>query len=169
MGGLDFGAAVNCQAVIDHGSQFDFIDGGGLDAAYLGMAEVDRAGNVNASRFGRRLAGCGGFINISQNSRKVIFLSTFSSSGLEIEIADGRVRVLKEGKFFKFVDHVGQITFSGEYAVARKQEILYVTERCVFRLYDSGLELTLPARSTSAIPRYAASSPPPSMKSNWEP
>ena len=142
MGGLDFGAAVNCQAVIDHGSQFDFIDGGGLDAAYLGMAEVDRAGNVNASRFGRRLAGCGGFINISQNSRKVIFLSTFSSSGLEIEIADGRVRVLKEGKFFKFVDHVGQITFSGEYAVARKQEILYVTERCVFRLYDSGLELT---------------------------
>ncbi len=142
MGGLDFGAAVNCQAVIDHGSQFDFIDGGGLDAAYLGMAEVDQAGNVNASRFGRRLAGCGGFINISQNSRKVIFLSTFSSSGLEIEIADGRVRVLKEGKFFKFVDHVGQITFSGKYAVERKQEVLYVTERCVFRLYDSGLELT---------------------------
>ena len=142
MGGLDFGAAVNCQAVIDHGSQFDFIDGGGLDAAYLGMAEVDRAGNVNASRFGRRLAGCGGFINISQNSRKVIFLSTFSSSGLEIEIADGRVRVLKEGKFFKFVDHVGQITFSGKYAVERKQDVLYVTERCVFRLSDSGLELT---------------------------
>ena len=142
MGGLDFGAAVNCQAVIDHGSQFDFIDGGGLDAAYLGMAEVDQAGNVNASRFGRRLAGCGGFINISQNSRKVIFLSTFSSSGLEIEISGGRVRVLKEGKFFKFVNRVGQITFSGKYAVERKQEVLYVTERCVFRLYDSGLELT---------------------------
>ncbi len=142
MGGLDFGAAVNCQAVIDHGSQFDFIDGGGLDAAYLGMAEVDRAGNVNASRFGRRLAGCGGFINISQNSRKVIFLSTFSSSGMEIKIADGHVRVVREGKFFKFVDHVGQITFSGKYAVERQQEVLYVTERCVFRLSDSGLELT---------------------------
>jgi propionate CoA-transferase len=142
MGGLDFGAAVNCQAVIDHGSQFDFIDGGGLDAAYLGMVEADRAGNVNASRFGRRLFGCGGFINISQNSRKVIFLSTFSSSGLETEIADGRVRILKEGKFFKFVDHVGQITFSGKYAVERQQEVLYVTERCVFRLSDSGLELT---------------------------
>jgi len=142
MGGLDFGAAVNCQAVIDHGSQFDFIDGGGLDAAYLGMAEADRNGNVNASRFGRRLSGCGGFINISQNSQKVIFLSTFSSSGLEIEITDGHERILKEGKFFKFVDQVGQITFSGKYAAERKQEVLYVTERCVFGLSDSGLELT---------------------------
>jgi propionate CoA-transferase len=142
MGGLDFGAAVNCQAVIDHGSQFDFIDGGGLDSAYLGMAEVDRYGNVNASRFGRRLTGCGGFINISQNSHKVIFLSTFSSSGLEIEIADGRVRILKEGKIVKFVDRVGQITFSGRHAAEKNQDVLYITERCVFKLTGSGLELT---------------------------
>jgi propionate CoA-transferase len=141
MGGLDFGAAVNCQAVIDHGSQFDFIDGGGLDAAYLGMAEADRHGNVNASRFGRRLSGCGGFINISQNSHKVIFLSTFSSSGLEIEIDDGRVRIVREGKFFKFVDRVGQITFSGRHASQSNQDVLYITERCVFRLTDSALEL----------------------------
>jgi propionate CoA-transferase len=142
MGGLDFGAAVNCQAVIDHGSQFDFIDGGGLDSAYLGMAEADRYGNVNASRFGRRLTGCGGFINISQNSHKVIFLSTFSSSGLEIEIADGRVRILKEGKIVKFVDRVGQITFSGRHAAEKNQDVLYITERCVFKLTGSGLELT---------------------------
>jgi propionate CoA-transferase len=141
MGGLDFGAAVNCQAIIDHGSQFDFIDGGGLDAAFLGMAEADRDGNVNASRFGRRLSGCGGFINISQNSRKVVFVSTFSSSGLEVEIADGRERILKEGKFLKFVDRVGQTTFSGKYAAERRQDVLYITERCVFRLVDSGLEL----------------------------
>ncbi len=142
MGGFDFGAAVNCQAIIDHGSQFDFIDGGGLDAAFLGMAEADRDGNVNASRFGRRLSGCGGFINISQNSRKVVFISTFSSSGLEVEIADGRERILKEGKFLKFVDRVGQTTFSGKYAAERRQDVLYITERCVFRLVDSGLELT---------------------------
>jgi propionate CoA-transferase len=142
MSGLDFGAAVNCQAVIDHGSQFDFIDGGGLDAAYLGMAEADRHGNVNASRFGRRLSGCGGFINISQSSAKVVFLGTFSSSGLEVEIAEGRVRIVKEGKFFKFIDRVGQITFSGHYAAQRKQEVMYITERCVFKLTDAGLELT---------------------------
>lgn len=142
MGGLDFGAAVNCQAVIDHGSQFDFIDGGGLDSAYLGMAEADRYGNVNASRFGRRLTGCGGFINISQNSHKVIFLSTFSSSGLEIEIANGRVRILKEGKIVKFVDCVGQITFSGRHAAEKNQDVLYITERCVFKLTGSGIELT---------------------------
>jgi propionate CoA-transferase len=142
MGGLDFGAAVNCQAIIDHGSQFDFIDGGGLDAAYLGMAEADRYGNVNASRFGRRLSGCGGFINISQSSRKIIFLSTFSSSGLEVEIADGSLRIVKEGTFFKFIDRVGQITFSGKYAAQRQQDVLYITERCVFKLTDSGLELS---------------------------
>jgi len=141
MSGPDFGAAVNYQAVIDHPSQFDLIDGGGLDAAFLGVAEVDQHGNVNASRFGRRLSGCGGFINISQNSRKVVFMTTFSSSGLEIEIQEGRVRIGTEGKFLKFVDHVNQITFSGQGAVERGQEVLYITERCVFRLTEKGLRV----------------------------
>ena len=142
MGGLDFGAAVNSQAVIDHGSQFDFIDGGGLDTAYLGMAQADGHGNVNASRFGQHLSGCGGFINISQNSQKVVFLSTFSSSGLDVEIVDGKERILNEGKVAKFVDHVSQITFSGDVASKSGQEIFYITERCVFRLGEAGLELT---------------------------
>jgi propionate CoA-transferase len=141
MGGLDFGAAVNHQAVIDHCSQFDFIDGGGLDVAYLGFGECDAAGNVNASRFGNKVPGCGGFINISQRSKKVVFVGTFSSGGLEVKVEDGKVAILKEGKHRKFVERVGQITFSGAVASGREQDVLYLTERCVFRLRDGRLHL----------------------------
>jgi len=141
MSGLDFGAAVNYQAVIDHCSEFDFIDGGGLDAAFLGFGECDAQGNVNASRFGARIPGCGGFINISQNAKKIVFVGTFSSGGLEVAIEDGRVRIAKEGRHAKFVEAIGQTTFSAEYAQRREQEVLYVTERCVFRLGAAGLTL----------------------------
>lgn len=142
MSGLDFGAAVNYQAVIDHCSAFDFIDGGGLDAAFLGFGECDAAGNINASRFGARLPGCGGFINISQNAKKIVFVGTFTSGGLDVVVEDGRVRIVKEGKHPKFVGTIGQTTFSADYARQRRQEVLYVTERCVFRLGDAGLTLT---------------------------
>jgi propionate CoA-transferase len=142
MSGLDFGAAVNYQAVIDHCSAFDFIDGGGLDAAFLGFGECDARGNVNASRFGARIPGCGGFINISQNAKKIVFVGTFTSSGLEVAIENGRIRIAKEGKFSKFVAAIGQTTFSADYARRRRQEVLYVTERCVFRLGEEGLTLT---------------------------
>lgn len=140
--GLDFGAAVNYQAVIDHCSAFDFIDGGGLDAAFLGFGECDAAGNVNASRFGKRVPGCGGFIDIAQNAKKLVFVGNFASSGLELAFADGRVTVTREGKFPKFVERIAQITFSAEQARRRDQEVLYVTERCVFRLGEQGLTLT---------------------------
>jgi propionate CoA-transferase len=139
--GVEFGAAINCQAVIDHGSQFDFIDGGGLDVAFLGFAECDEAGNVNASRFGGRIAGCGGFINISQNSKRVVFLGSFGAGGAEVVVEDGRLRIVREGNFTKFVKRVGQITFSGTLAARQQQRVLYVTERCVFRLSPDGLEL----------------------------
>ena len=142
MSGLDFGAAVNYQAVIDHCSAFDFIDGGGLDAAFLGFGECDAEGNVNASRFGTRLPGCGGFINISQNAKKIVFVGTFTSGGLDVAVEDGRVRIVKEGKHPKFVKTIAQTTFSAQYARQRRQEVLYVTERCVFRLGDAGLILT---------------------------
>jgi len=141
LGGLDFGAAVNFSATIDHPYAFDFIDGGGLDAACLGFAECDRTGSINASRFANRIAGCGGFINISQNAKKVLFVGTFTSGGLEVELGDGEVRIVKEGKFSKFVDAVGQITFSGPVAAELEQQVYYITERCVFRLSRDGLEL----------------------------
>lgn len=141
MKGLDFGAAINADALLDHTSAFDFIDGGGLDIAFLGMAQADKHGNVNSSKFGKRLTGCGGFINISQNSRKVVFLGTFCAGGLKIAIEDGALRIREEGKVRKFVNDVEQITFSGRVAVEKSQPVLYVTERCVFGLTLDGLEL----------------------------
>lgn len=140
--GFDFGASINFSASIDHPNQFDFIDGGGLDAAYLGFAECDASGNVNASRFSGRIAGCGGFINISQNSKNVIFVGTFTSGGLKTSIDEGQIHIEQEGKHTKFVDQVSQITFSGNLAAEDGKRVHYITERCVFALREDGLELT---------------------------
>lgn len=141
-GGQDFGAAINTQAVIDQPYQFDFYDGGGLDIAFLGLAQADAQGSLNVSKFGPRLAGAGGFINISQNAKKVVFVGSFLAGSMELCIADGQVHIAKDAKVRKFVREVEHRTFSGPVAAERGQPVLYVTERCVFVLTPEGLELT---------------------------
>ncbi|MBW5801992.1 acyl CoA:acetate/3-ketoacid CoA transferase [Halomonas elongata] len=139
--GGDFATSYNAEAIIDHGYQFDFYDGGGLDVCFLGLAQTDHEGNLNVSKFGDKVVGPGGFINISQNARKVVFCGTFTNGG-NVAVEDGRLVIRQEGHRRKFVQRVDQITFSGRYAHETAKPVLFVTERCVFELIDGEVTLT---------------------------
>ncbi len=139
IGGIVFGASINPDSVIPTAEQFDAYNGGILDMAIVGLAQVDSKGNVNVSKFGTRVTGPGGFINITQSTKKVVFMGTFTAGDLQEEIKDGKLTILKDGEYKKFVNKLEQITFSAKNAILNNQQILYVTERAVFELTKDGI------------------------------
>ena len=136
-----FGAARNPEVIVSSVEQFDYYSGGGIDITFLGMGEADRFGNVNVSHLAGNLIGPGGFMEIAQNAKKVVFCGTFDAQSSKLSWTHGSLKVLQAGKVRKFVDHVERITFSADFARKHGQDVLYITERAVFRLASEGLEL----------------------------
>ena len=141
LGGIDFGAAINPEAMYRMADILQLYDGGALDMAVLGFAEVDRLGNVNAHSFNNRMVGAGGFIDITQNVKKLCFIGTFTAGKQTVKMKGDGLSIHTQGPQKKFLHQVEAITFSGREAVRKGQEVLYITERAVFRLEQEGLTL----------------------------
>lgn len=142
LGGSNFGSAVNAWAGLAMASQFDFYNSGGLDRTFLGFAEIDEKGNINVSRFGDRIGGCGGFIDITQSTKNIVFCGTMTAGGLEVEYDGDEIKIVKEGKKIKFKKEIEEITFSSKQSRENNQKVIFITERCVFELDEEGLVLT---------------------------
>jgi len=136
-----FGAALNPECIVSHADQFDFYDGGGIDVSFLGLAEVDGLGNVNVSKFGSKVAGVGGFVNITQSARHLVFMGALTAGGLEISTDGGKLKIVKEGSVRKFVERVGHLSFNGPYTESLGITVRYVTERAVFEMREGRLTL----------------------------
>jgi propionate CoA-transferase len=136
-----FGASANPDAIISHAEQFDFYDGGGLDLTFLGLAQMDVEGNVNVSKFGDRVAGVGGFVNITQTAKEVVFMGSLTAKGLQVRAANGRLEIVREGAVKKVLPKVEHLSFNGPYTAGRGTKVLYVTERAVFELREGRLTL----------------------------
>jgi len=136
-----FGQSYNAEAMIEMPSQFDFYAGGGIDIAFLGLGQADSAGNVNVTQFGSKPMGCGGFIDVSQNAKKIVFCGSLTAGGLQVRADDGKLLITQEGSYKKLLRNVEHISFSGQYANEVKQPVVYVTERAVFSLENGQLTL----------------------------
>ena len=142
LGGRGFGCSISPDTILDMARQFDFYEGGGLDAAFIGALQIDAMGNVNGHYTEGKLSGIGGFANISQATKKVVFCCTFTVKGLEGTFDGKEVHITREGKIKKFVPKVSALSFSEKNAHTNGQDIMYITERCVFVLGEHGLRLT---------------------------
>lgn len=142
LGRSNFGSAVNAWAGLPMASQFDFYNSGGLDRTFLGFAEIDPSGNINVSRFGDRIGGCGGFIDITQSTKNIVFCGTMTAGGLKTRVENGNLIIEKEGSKKKFLSSVEEVTFSAKQSREIGQNVIFVTERCVFKLGENTLILT---------------------------